>query len=127
MKKILFAFAIVLMATVSCGKQNTEPEQDTRLVGCSFKTTDVSVMSIFVYSGHVYEFDTATTGIAYWVGKDGKQNGSDGEFTYVLDYPKLTITKTKNGEVSTDNLTFKDARAFYREYKDGTKVTYYKQ
>ena len=28
MKKILFALAIALMATVSCGKQNTEPEPE---------------------------------------------------------------------------------------------------
>ena len=130
MKKIFFALAIALMATVSCGKQNADPEQkeDTRLVGTSYKTTEVMVMSMFGYAGHVYEFDTATTGIAYWVGKDGKQNGTDGEFTYVLEYPKLTITKTNGkGEVSTDNLTFQDARSFYREYKDGSKVTYYKQ
>lgn len=126
MKK--FFIALAALALISCGKQNTEPEQDTRLVGCSFKTTDVSVMSIFGYRGHVYEFDTTTTGIAYWVGADGKQNGSDGEFTYVLEYPKLTIKKTNGkGEVSTDNLTFQDARSFYREYKDGTRVTYYKQ
>lgn len=130
MKKLLFALAIVLATTVSCGKQNTEPQkkEDDRLVGCSFKTTDVSVMSMFGYRGHVYEFDTATDGIAYWVGADGKQNGSDGEFTYVLEYPKLTITKTNGkGEVSTDNLIFQNARSFYREYKDGSKVTYYKQ
>lgn len=125
MKKIFIA--LMALAVISCGKQNTEPELDARLVGTSYKTTDVTVMSIFGYAGHVYEFDTTTTGIAYWVGKDGKQNGSDGEFTYTLNYPNLTITKTKNGKTSTDNLVFQDARTFSRIYADGTKVNYYKQ
>lgn len=131
MKKILFAIAIALMATVSCGKQNTEPEQqeDTRLVGTSYKTTDVMVMSMFGYAGHVFEFETATTGIAYWVGKDGKQNGSDGEFTYTLDYPNMTVVQNKKSSEGTTtlNFVFQDSRTFYRSYNDGTKVTYYKQ
>lgn len=129
MKKILFALAIALMATVSCGKQNTETGPDSRLVGTSYKTTDVTVMSMFGYAGHIFEFDTATTGIAYWVGKDGKQSGTDGEFTYQLDYPNLTITtiRSSNGNTSTNNFVFQDSRSFYRSYKDGTRVTYYKQ
>ena len=131
MKKLLYAFAIALVATVSCGKQDVEPEQkeDTRLVGTSYKTTDVSVMSMFGRAGHVFEFDTATTGIAYWVGKDGKQNATDGEFTYELNYPDLTITKTRtsDGDTSVLVFVFQDARSFYRSYADGTRVTYYKQ
>lgn len=123
-----FLVALMALAIVSCGKQNTEPELDSRLVGTSYKTTSVSVMSIFGYAGHVYEFNTTTSGIAYWVGKDGKQNGSDGEFTYTLTYPNLKIKKKNSkGETVVDDLLFQDQRTFYREYADGTKVTYYKQ
>lgn len=129
MKNILFALAIALMATVSCGKQNTETGPDSRLVGTSYKTTDVTVMSMFGYAGHVFEFDTATTGVAYWVGRDGKQNGSDGEFTYTLDYPNMTVVQKKKSSEGTTtlNFVFQDSRTFYRSYADGTKVTYYKQ
>ena len=129
MKRILI-LAIIGLFAAGCGKQNAEPENrvDERLVGTTYRTDGVKMMEvIWGYYYHLFDFDTATSGVAYFADRKGGQNGSDGDFTYRLDYPELYITR-EDGKV--EHYRFLDSRTFVLIKDDGepnTMFTYYKQ
>lgn len=133
MKKILFALAIALMATVSCGKQNTDV--DSRLVGASFFSSGYSnilgpTMGIY---GHIYKFTDAYHGSGIWLDENKKQVGDTEGFTYILDYPNLSITNDKPGNsgiAKTYKYVFTDPNTFVELNDKGEQnkiATYYKQ
>ena len=128
MKRILTIFAVCVTAFVACQKGDTAPKEATRLVGSSYRTDGYrAIMSIFGYYYHILEFDTATTGVAYWTDSSGRQNGSDGGFYYRLEYPDLYVTEDEDGD--TLHYRFEDSRSFFLVAKDGTinkSMDYYK-
>ena len=114
MKKFLLLLA-ALTILVGCSKD--DGKNDNRLAGSSFRTDGYkTVMSFWGYHYHVIEFSTNSSGVAYWTDKSGKQNGSDGDFTYSLSYPDLYITKDDG---TKEHYRFKDSRSFVYIKDDG--------
>ena len=127
MKKI-FTIALAVLCLAGCNKESG-PKADDRLVGTTFRTDAYkSLMGpLYGYQYHLYEFTSVSDGVAYWADKNGNQNGSDGNFTYRLEYPDLYVTD-KNGEQT--HFQFIDSRSFSLVKTDGTmnkSFTYYKQ
>jgi len=121
---ILTAFAVIALLA---GCEKAERGSDNFLVGTSYRTDGYKAImgALFGYTYNVFEFSTDSEGTAYWTNASGAQNGTDGEFTYVLDYPNLSVTK--KGE--TTKYVFKDRRTFVFLKDDGTQntmITYYK-
>lgn len=116
------------MCLFGCKKDN-EPKADDRLVGTTYRTDAYkSLMGpLYGYQYHLYDFISTSEGVAYWADKNGKQNGSDGNITYRLEYPELYIVEEDGDET---HFRFIDARSFSLVKVDGTlnsSFTYYKQ
>lgn len=125
MKRIILTAFAVIALLVGCEK--AERGSDNFLVGTSYQTDGYAPLmgSLFGYIYNVFEFSTDSEGISYWTNADGVQKGTDGAFTYVLDYPNLSVTS--DGE--TTKYVFKDKRTFVYLKDDGTQntmITYYK-
>lgn len=128
MKRMLSLCIAVVLTTSLIGCSKNDSDKDSRLVGLSFQTSGYStVMSyLFNYYYHVMEFESANSGYAYWTDRNGAQNGTDGDFTYILEYPDLYVTQ--NGKQT--HYRFKDSRAFAIVKDDGSLnslFTYYKK
>lgn len=127
MKRFLL-IAVTALLMVGCEKE-AEIKADNRLVGTTYRTDGyASIMGpIFGHYYHSYEFSTEQDGVAYWCDKKGDQNGSDGNFTYKLEYPELYITKSDGEEM---HYRFTDARSFGLVKERGevsSSMMYYKQ
>lgn len=128
MKKILIVI-VALLSVIACSKGGSGGKSDNSLVGSTFRTTGYSAVyyTIWGYYYHVYEFETSSRGYAYWADKNGNQKGNDGDFTYVLSYPNLTITRK---DKTVEKFKFKDSRTFVFVLDDGSlnsSITYYKK
>lgn len=127
MRKVLLV-ALAMVCLAGCNKESG-PNADDRLVGTTFRTDAYkSLMEpLYGYRYHLYDFTSTSAGVAYWADKNGKQNGSDGNITYRLEYPDLFITDDKGEET---RFRFIDARSFSLVKVDGSlnnSFTYYKQ
>ncbi len=133
MKKILFAIAIALMATVSCNKQNADV--DSRLIGTTFITSGYSNITgpLSGIYGQAYQFKDAYHGVMYWTDKNGNKTGDSETFSYILDYPNLSITYDKpesSGLARTNNFIFEDPDTFVLLNDEGKRnhiMTFRKQ
>lgn len=128
MKRLIFATIVAISLLAGCGKEESGSQLDTRLVGTSYQTDGYKALMQALYGStyRILEFTSATKGVAYWTDAKGVQNGSDGEFTYTLNYPSLTATFAK----SVEKFQFKDERTFVFIKDDGTpnnSITYYKK
>lgn len=118
-------FLIVTLAALclaGCSKFNSNP-----LAGSSYRTDGYqAIMSLWGHYYHIFEFSTATEGIAYWTDKQGYQNGSDGVFTYTVEGDDVYITPR---DKSVQHYRIISSRAFVLIRIDGTEnpsMTYYK-
>lgn len=116
MKKLIFSLlAIVTIFFMGCSKEesNQEPQLDDRLVGTEWITED-TVYELF-YGGvcyNVFEF-TSTTTFENYTTQNGRVVDSDGEFSYTLEYPILTL-HSMNSDGDDYIFEFKDSRTIVR-------------
>ena len=108
--KKLFILTLLCTAISFCFSSCSKDEEsllDKRLVGTKWTTVDV-VEGWFSggTSYHTYEFTSASNGSIYTT-KNGNVIETYGDFTYILTYPNIKITKT-DGTIL--NYTFKDSR-----------------
>lgn len=111
------------------GEEENVNKLDDRLVGTKWQTSDFAYK--IIYGGNpydVYEF-VSTTEVENYTTNQGNVVKSYGTYTYVLDYPHITINHKSSDEITPNHYTFKDSRTMVR---DGVKesqpyATYIKQ
>lgn len=128
MKRLIFATIVAISLLAGCGKEESGSRLDTRLVGTSYQTDGYKAFMQALYGStyRIMEFTSETKGVAYWTDAKGVQNGSDGEFTYTLNYPDMRVVR---GDI-VENYKFKDERTFVFIKDDGkpnNSITYYKK
>ena len=124
MKKITFLLLLSVLILSGCSKA----DGGKSLEGSAFQSDAYSAMfyTLLGYYYHVFEFETKSSGVAYWADKNGRQNGSDGNFTYTYEHPDLYITN-KSGK---EHYVFIDSRTFVMVSDSGEQlktIKYYKR
>jgi len=114
MKKILVLVLALASVCFSCSKDDDDvtPKLDERLINTKWETYDFAYS--IIYGGTAYEvYDfTSTTEVEQYTSKNGKIVDTDGTYSYILEYPTLTITKEDNKK---EVFIFKDTRTFIRD------------
>lgn len=119
MKRILSLILCAVAIIGAAGCQKIEEEEqvqlDDRLVGTKWQTSDFAYK--LIYGGNpyeVYEF-ISTTEVESYTTNAGSVMKSYGTFTYMLEYPHITINVVSSSGTNPTHYTFKDSRTMVRD------------